>query len=212
MQQHLQCLRVLHWGPQPVRWHMEHMAQSSLATERTTDIAYSRDTFNIAVHLRYGASSPYENDIMLEKFNSNTSNTIRMIKAFTTELERISVPYAVHFFTTGEVDEAFLEAFPGAAVHGKDMSVADTIQHFVESDLLFCFISSMCRAASIMSTRPLVVNGYPTAEAFFYNPCPRGLSCVLLNRTGEPDLSFRRKVREAGERWLISHRLGCPLE
>ena len=196
----------------PVRWHMAHMIQSRLATKRTTETPYDKDKFNIAIHLRYGSSSPYKFDRKLEVFNSNSSNTIRMIKLFTTELERIGVPYAVHFFTAGKVDDAILGEFPGSVIHGKEMSVIDTIQHFMESDLLFCFVSSMCRAASIFSTRPLVINGYPTAEPFFYNPCPRGLFCDLLNRTSEPGLTFRERVREAGERWFVSHRLNCTVE
>ena len=196
----------------PVRWHMAHMVQSRLASTRETNTAYNSKVFNIAIHLRYGSSSPYKKlDNFLEVFNSNSSNTVRMIKLFTEELETIGVPYVIHFFTAGKVDELFLNAFPGAVVHGKEMSVVDTIQHFIESDLLFCFVSSMCRAASIMSTRPLVVNGYPTAEAFFYNPCPRGLFCSLLDREAEDDLSLKRKVREAGERWLVSHKLNCPV-
>lgn len=194
----------------PMRWHMAHMAQSRLATERTPNTPYDKDKFNIAVHLRYGSSSPYKLDNFLEVYNSNSSNTVRMIKLFTTELDRIKVPYAIHFFTAGKVDKIFLKEFPGSVVHGKDMSVIDTIQHFMESDLLFCFVSSMCRAASFMSTRPLVINGYPTAESFFYNPCSRGMFCDLLNRTSEPDLTFRKRVREAGEKWLVSHRLHCP--
>lgn len=197
----------------PVRWHMAHMVQSRLASKRTKDVKYDRNKFNIAVHVRYGSFSPFpEFDQTLEIYNKNSSNTVRMIKYFTTELEQIGVPYAVHFFTAGEVKEDLLSAFPGAIVHGKDMSVPDTIQHFIESDLLFCLMSSMCRAASIMSTRPLVVNGYPTAEAFFYEPCPRGLSCDIINRTAEPDLALKKRIRDAGERWLVSHMLNCPVE
>lgn len=195
----------------PVRWHMAHMVQSRLATARAST-TYDKDKFNIAVHLRYGSFSPYKDiDSRLESFNSNSSNTIRMIKLFTKELEVIGVPYAVHFFTGGGIDEAILGEFPGSVVHGKEMPVVDTIQHFIESDLLFCLMSSMCHAASIMSTRPLVVNGYPTAEPFFYDPCSRGMFCDLLNRTSEPDLSLVKRVREAGERWLVSRRLNCPV-
>lgn len=196
----------------PARWHMAHMIQSRLATTRTAKLAYDENKFNIAVHLRYGSSSPYEvMDSRLEILNSNSSKTIEMIKYFTTELKRIGVPYAVHFFTAGKVDDLILKAFPGSVVHGKDTSVLDTIQYFIESDLLFCLMSSMCHAASIMSTRPIVVDGYPTAEPFFYDPCSRGVFCDLLNRTSEPDLSLKKRIREAGERWLVSRKLNCPV-
>lgn len=196
----------------PVRWHMAHMAQSRLVSTRITDMVYDQSKFNIAVHLRYGSFPPYPGfDETLESVISNSSNIIRMIKVFTTELERIGVPYAIHFFTGGSIKEEIIGAFPGASVHDGSMSVVDTVQHFMESDILFCLISSMCRSAAIFSTRPLVVNGYPTAESFFFNPCPRGLFCDLLNHTSGPELSLIRKVREAGERWLISRRLHCPV-
>lgn len=196
----------------PVRWHMAHMVQNSLSKTRLVKTVYDHDKFNIAVHLRYGSFSKIKGDEHIESYVSNSAEIIRMVRYFTTELEQIGVPYAIHFFTGGDVKEDIVSAFPGAAVYGKDMSIVNTVQHFIESDLLFCLVSSMCRAASIMSTRPLVVNGYPTAEGFFYNPCPRGLFCDLLNRTNGATLSLRRKIREAGERWLVSHRLSCPTE
>lgn len=196
----------------PVRWHMAHMVQNRLFTTRTQKTAYSADKFNIAVHLRYSSSSPYKKDGGLEKYNSDPSTTVVMVKYFTEVLESVGVPYVIHFFTAGDVSEEILGAFPGSVVHGREMSVVDTIQHFIESDLLFCLMSSMCRVASIMSTRPLVINGYPTAEEFFYDPCPRDVFCGLLNRTSEPDISLIRQIKEAGERWLISRKLNCPSE
>jgi len=117
-------------------------------------------------------------------------------------------PVHVYMFAQTAEDAGWVKAMlPQDSTVVTMESEADVLRHLATADMLLCGNSTLCRAASLHTTRSLAL--VPTnREPRKFNPCPGDVQCIPdpVEFTQEQ----RLRILDVLDRWLIRKSASCP--